>query len=250
MNLNRNSPTGPNEPGASVAEVAEQLNAEATSPAVKFATGRIVAGFAAIIVCLLVLGALAATIRQQGLDGLDAAATPFLHGFASPALDAVMNGVTFIGSDNALAVLFVLALLCLIRLGRPRREWLFLGVALGGSLVLNEAMKLFFQRPRPTLPYAILLPGYSFPSGHSMNSFVFYLSIALLIRVIGGRRAVAIAVVAAVLIALTVGTSRIYLGAHYLTDVIGGYTAGLLWLLIIAAIFEVGPRVRDRWYRT
>ena len=235
------------EPAAVLADAAENLKEEATSPVVKSATRRIVAGFVAILVCLVVLGILAATIRRQGLDGLDTAATPFLHGYASPGLDAFMNGATFVGSDPVLAVLFVATLLVLIRLGRPWREWLFLAVALGGSVILNGTMKLLFQRPRPTLPYAILLPDYSFPSGHSMNSFVFYLSIALLIWVIAGRRAGFIAGVVALVIATTVGISRVYLGYHYATDVIGGFTAGLLWLLIIAAIFEMGPRVRHRW---
>ena len=146
------------EPAAKVAEVAEDIKSDAASPVVKSATRRIVAGFLAILGCLVVLGVLAATIREKGLNDLDATATPFLHGFASPTLDAFMNEATFVGSDNVLAVLFVIALIWLIRLGRPRREWLFLAVALGGSLILNETMKLVFQRPRPTLPYAILLP--------------------------------------------------------------------------------------------
>ena len=221
--------------------------AGAASPVVKSATRRIVAGFVAILLCLIVLGILAATIREHGLNDLDAAATPFLHGLASPPLDAFMNGATFIGSDPVLVALFIAAVLVLIRLGRPWREWLFLTVALGGSVILNGTMKLFFQRPRPTLPYAILLPDYSFPSGHAMNSFVFYLSIALLIWIIVGRGAGLIAGAVALLVAATVGISRVYLGDHYATDVIGGYTAGLLWLLLIAAIFELGPRVRHRW---
>ena len=201
-----------------------------------------------MVVCLLVLAILAATIRRQQLNGLDAAITPFLHSLASPALDTVMQGATFVGSDPVLLVVFALAVVSLVALKRPWRESLFLGVALGGSIALNQAMKLIFERARPQLDWAHIQTDYSFPSGHSMNSLVLYLSVALLIWLIRGRRAGLVAVAGAVILALAIGISRIYLGYHYFTDVVGGFTAGLLWLLIVAGIFEIGPRLRQRWW--
>jgi undecaprenyl-diphosphatase len=231
-----------------VAEAAEHLKAEATSPVVVSATKRIVAGFAAMVACLLVLAILAATIRRQQLNGLDAEITPFLHGLASPALDTVMQGATFLGSDPVLLAVLALAVVCLVALRRPRRESLFLGVALGGSIALNQAMKLIFERARPQLDWAHIQTDYSFPSGHSMNSLVLYLSVALLIWIIRGRQAGLVAVAGAVILALAIGISRIYLGYHYFTDVVGGFTAGLLWLLIVAGIFDIGPRLRQRWW--
>jgi undecaprenyl-diphosphatase len=75
-----------------------------------------------------------------------------------------------------------------------------------------------------------------------MNSLVFYLAIALIIRTVYGQRAGAIAVPLAILIAVCVGLSRIYLGYHYLSDVVGGFAAGLGWLLVVVIAFEAIPR--------
>jgi len=78
------------------------------------------------VVSLVVLGILAAIIRRQQLNGVDAAITPYLHGFASPALDVAMEAATFVGSDPVLLALLGVALATLIFLRRPWREGLFL----------------------------------------------------------------------------------------------------------------------------
>jgi undecaprenyl-diphosphatase len=147
-------------------------------------------------------------------------------------------------------VVFVIASVYLLY-RRYRAEALFLAVAILGSVALNSVLKLFIQRPRPPLPWAHVLPDYSFPSGHSMNSLVFYLAIALIIWARAKPPAGSIAVIAAFVIAISVGFSRIYLGYHYLSDVVGGYAAGLAWLLVVALAFETIPRawVRRPWAR-
>jgi undecaprenyl-diphosphatase len=203
-------------------------------------TMTVVVGFFALLACLLVLGTLAAGIRDQEVFTMDTVATPFLHGLASPALDAVMNGLTLIGSDFVIVPLFIVAVIGLVRV-RRRREALFLAVASVGSLILNATMKVFFQRPRPQLAYAQVLPDYSFPSGHTMNSLVFYVALAIVLWAIFGRRVGAIAVPAAVVLAVFVGISRIYLGYHYFTDVLGALLAGAGWLLVVGAAFRTGP---------
>jgi undecaprenyl-diphosphatase len=111
-------------------------------------------------------------------------------------------------------------------------------------------MKLFFARPRPQLPYAHVLPDYSFPSGHTMNAVIFYGGVALLLWSVYGRRAGLAAVVVATVLAIGVGISRIYLGYHYLTDVVGGILAGLAWLVVVSAAFRARPtwqRWRTAW---
>jgi undecaprenyl-diphosphatase len=102
-------------------------------------------------------------------------------------------------------------------------------------------MKLFFQRPRQQLEWATVLPDYSFPSGHTLNAFVFYIAIALILWSVFGRRVGTTALVIALLLGIGVGISRIYLGYHYLTDVVGGILAGIAWLLILGAAFRARP---------
>jgi undecaprenyl-diphosphatase len=203
----------------------------------------VVGGFVALLVCLVVLGLLAESVREQEVNALDTLATPFLHRLASPALDQLMNAVTFMGSNFAIPPLFAIAVIWLAWLHRPR-EALFLAIASGGSLVLNEMMKLFFQRPRPQLDWAQVLPDYSFPSGHTMNSVVFYVALAVVLWSVRGRRTGLASLAIGIVLSLFVGVSRIYLGYHYLTDVVGGLLAGTAWLLIVAAAFRAGPLSR------
>ena len=91
-----------------------------------------------------------------------------------------------------------------------------------------------------------MLPDYSFPSGHTMNALVFYAALALIAWSIAGRRAGLIALALAALITFGVGVSRIYLGVHYLTDVVGGVLAGLAWLLVAGTALRARPAWR-RW---
>ena len=202
-------------------------------------------GFVIALLAMLLFGFLADRVYTQEAFALDTFANPFLHSIASPPLDAVMNGITSLGSVEIVGAFFLLAVVLLLYYGR-REEALFLAVAIGGSVALNGTMKVIVERPRPALPWAHVLPDYSFPSGHSMNSFVFYVAIALIIWGAYGRRIGAIALAAALLVALAVGLSRIYLGYHYLSDVVGGFAAGLAWLSIVVIAFQVVPRTWAR----
>lgn len=208
------------------------------------ATATVVIGLAGLIASLVVLGSIAVGVRTQEVFALDTWATPFLHGIASPGLDLVMNALTTIGSSLVLAPIFAVAVAVLLWKRRYGAA-LFLSVASGGALVLNGTMKLFFQRPRPQLDYAAVLPDYSFPSGHTMNAVVFYIALALIMWTVLGRRVGLIGLALAIVIAIGVGVSRIYLGYHYLTDVGGGILAGIAWLLVVGVAF----RARPAWWR-
>jgi membrane-associated phospholipid phosphatase len=209
-------------------------------PPIGTATLRVVVGFVGLIASLLVLGSIAEGVRAQEVFALDTWATPFLHGIASPGLDTVMLRLTDIGSSLVIIPIFVVVMALTLWKHRYGAA-LFLGLASGGALILNGAMKVLFERPRPHLAWAAVLPDYSFPSGHTMNAFVFYVALALIAWSVFGRQVGRIAVAVAVVVALGVGVSRIYLGYHYLTDVVGGLVAGTAWLLVVGAAFHARP---------
>lgn len=203
-------------------------------------------GVLAFLVCLVGFGVLAWRVGQPGIPPIDSASTNFLHGFASPTLDALMVAVTGLGSSVVLASAAGLAAV-LLAVPRRRAEAAFVALALVGTLVLNETLKAVFQRPRPGFAWAEVLADFGFPSGHAMNSFVVYVALALVAWRLGGRRVGTIALALAVILAVSIGISRIYLGAHWLTDVVGGYLAGALWLLgLVAAWAGVSQLRRSR----
>jgi len=214
-------------------------------PSLGPATLTVVTGIAGLVATLVVLGSLAQAVRAQEVFALDAWATPFLHGIASPGLDRLMELLTTMGSSQVIVPAF-LVVVALLAWRRRFGAAVFLGLASGGALVVDGTMKLFFQRPRPQLSWAQVLPDYSFPSGHTMNGFVFYVAVALILWSVLGRRAGVVALAAALVLAAGIGMSRIYLGFHYLTDVVGGVLAGTAWLLVAGAAIRARPTWR-RW---
>lgn len=211
----------------------------------RLGVAQLVVGFGIALAAMLAFAVVAVNLTDQEAVALDDFANPFLHSIASPTLDVVMTGITNLGSAPVLGVLLVLVEAVLLY-RRDRAKALFLVAAIGGSVALNGTLKVAIERPRPVLPWAHVLPDFSFPSGHTMNTLVFYLAIALIVWVTYGRRIGSVAVVLALVIAVAVGFSRIYLGYHYLSDVVGGFLAGLAWLLVVAIAFEAIPRTWTR----
>jgi len=115
-----------------------------------------------------------------------------------------------------------------------RRAALLVLIAVGGGLLWASVLKHGFERPRPELvPHGSYVYTSSFPSGHSTMAAATYLTLgALLARVQRRRRVKAFLLGFAVLITLLVGVSRVYLGVHWPTDVLAGWTLGGVWALI------------------
>lgn len=114
------------------------------------------------------------------------------------------------------------------------RAMLFLLLAIVGGLLVSTLLKQGFDRPRPDLvPYESHVYTTSFPSGHSMMSAVTYLTLgAMLARVQPRLRLKAYILILAISLTLTVGMSRVYMGVHWPTDVLAGWTAGSVWALL------------------
>lgn len=195
--------------------------------------------------CVVAFAAVAAGIGLPPVRALDAAATSFLHGFASPRLDAVMESVTTMG-DTLVLLLIALASAVALAVGRRWREVLFLTVAVAGSGELNTLLKHVFARPRPDFVWARVLSEYSLPSGHAENSVALFVGLAIVVWSIAGRRIGMAALVAAGLIAGAIGLSRVYLGVHYLTDVVAGALGGIAWLLAVGGAIGAAVSVRER----
>ncbi len=201
--------------------------------------GLLFVGFVLSALALVMFRLLARDVYEGAATPIDRSASYFLHGYSTPVLDAVMWTATFVGSAG-FVVPFGLMIVGLLLWQGYRREAVFLVVATAGGVLLNQVLKLAFARARPSLPWSPPIDEYSFPSGHSMNSLVFFLGIASVVWVVAGRRWGRWAFLLAVLLVLLTGTSRVYLGFHYFSDVIGGYVAGLFWLVAAATAIEGG----------
>lgn len=176
------------------------------------------------------------TIFQQETELVDRAVIWLVHTFATPDTDKAMIVITALGSGAVYAAFAPLTVGWLLWL-RRRREAVTLAVCLGGAATLNFLLKHLFERTRPDLFKVITAAGYSFPSGHAMVSMCFYGMVAYLICRRFRRLPVQILgySLAAILVTI-IGFSRIYLGVHYPSDVLGGYLAGGTWLAFCVSL--------------
>jgi undecaprenyl-diphosphatase len=110
--------------------------------------------------------------------------------------------------------------------------WLVL-IATAGGLLVGSVLKDAFNRPRPDVDHYSYVVTSSFPSGHSMMSAVVYLTLgSLLTRIVPERGVKIYLILVALFLTLLVGLSRVYMGVHYPTDVLAGWTAGLVWAML------------------
>lgn len=201
-------------------------------------------GLAAAVAALFFFVWLTDEVLEGDTRLFDESVRNFVHGFAGPQLTALMNFFTFLGSTSFLIVLGACALIGFLLAGRRRAACIF-AVTMLGATVLNFSLKLSFRRPRP-LPYfdTPLPDSFSFPSGHALFSFCFYVMTAWLVTVRLEKPLPRIVVWScALLLVIMIGLSRIYLGVHYPSDVVAGYAAALVWLLTVILVHS---RLRKR----
>lgn len=206
--------------------------------------GALAAVGAAVFVALLVT-----VERGTGLASLDPQVTHRVVGLRTPMLNTVAQVVTFFGSELWLAAVTVIAAgILLIRAERFRAAVVI--VSMVASAASTVVIKLVVNRPRPGALVELGAPeaSFSFPSGHTLNSTVCYGSIALMALPLFGSRAARVAIGSAVVVLIIgVGSSRLYLGYHWATDVLAGWTLGLSILAL--AITAATVWMRSSWTR-
>jgi membrane-associated phospholipid phosphatase len=155
-------------------------------------------------------------------------------------LTSIVRVVTWLGSA---AVIIPLGLIVGGWFVRRRHQWrplVLLGAAIAGAVALYDIVKFLVGRPRP--PQSIWIghfPAAAFPSGHATQTVAFYSVLAIILSAGRSPRVKLALCSAAVLVALVVGFSRIYLGAHWLTDVLGGYALGAFWAAVVMSVMLI-----------
>ena len=191
-------------------------------------------GLGTAIATLIFFGWLADEVLEGETRHFDEATRAAIHQLASPTLTIIMRGFSFVGSTIALSIgtIIVVVRFAMKKWGREAK--LFALTMIGAGL-LNITLKLAFKRTRPEPFFNLSLPEtYSFPSGHSLTSAVFFGALAAILtaRIKSKRLGVAIWIVSTLMF-LAIGFSRIYLGVHHTTDVIAGFAAALIWILVV-----------------
>lgn len=188
------------------------------SPNRMFDPGLLTAG-----ICLVLFLLLALANSNETTLPYDEVVRTAIHGWASAGLTAFVRAVSLLGSVAVIVMLSLSAAAALYLSGRGRAA-IFLVLTMATVMALNSVLKLVFHQARPAPYFGDVLDSYSFPSGHAAYSCCFYLTIAGIAATFIGKPLLRSALfgIAAILIG-AVGFSRIYLGLHQPSDVLGGY---------------------------
>ena len=185
--------------------------------------------------------ALSDEMLDGDLDGFDEAVLLALRtpgdpasAIGGPQVEVAMRDLTALGGVTVLT-LISLSVLAYMLLRRQRFSAIFLAVAISGGLILSNLAKSGFSRPRPDLvPHGVEVMTASFPSGHSMMAAVTYLTLAVMLARTAEQIGIRVFYITlASILTLLVGLSRIYLGVHWPSDVLAGWTLGAAWALLV-----------------
>lgn len=191
-------------------------------------------------------------IHHDPLTKFDVTLLEWFHAHATKSGWEIFAAVSSLGSALVITALGVLIGMVLA----VRRSWLILAgwaAAFAGAGVLDTLVKHIIRRPRPAYASAFVHDySFSFPSGHAMGSLIAYGMVAYLLVIFWANRwqtRVAVVSIAGVLI-VAIGVSRLYLGVHYFSDVVGGYAAGVIWLSACITGIEIARRERTESHDT
>jgi len=185
-------------------------------------------------------------IGNDELVGVESPISRYLIDHREAWLTTLMDVITQLGSATVLVpVLLALGLVA----RHARGSWrpaLFLAVTLGGASLASTLIKLLVARPRPTSRALVDALGYAFPSGHSTAAAAGWLAATIVAGSLARSFALRVSLLAvALLIVVLVGVSRVYLGVHAATDVLGGWALGSLWLALVLTATHLLTARRD-----
>jgi membrane-associated phospholipid phosphatase len=182
------------------------------------------------IAAIVVLVAVWLTMLAWGAGPLDRAIYEMLYAGDGSALATVARFFTALGEPTILIGAGIGCALWLWYAGHRHLPWLLIAITMVGRS-LSELQKYWIARLRPELePHLVVVKTSSFPSGHATSSMIFYLTVAIVLT--QGTRWQWPAVGGAILLSLLIGISRVMLGVHWPSDVIGGWAFGMLWVLL------------------
>jgi membrane-associated phospholipid phosphatase len=192
-------------------------------------------------------GLLQDIVEQESIVLFDARFSSLIASLRDPILTQFFYAMTFIGQGPT-AVVMVSILLIVLFLYKKRIYIPGLLISVIGSETMDSLIKLYVHRPRPTGPIPLFTEtSFSFPSGHATIAVALYgFLIYIFYRVSSKRRERIGAAIIGGFVILGIGASRIYLGVHFFSDVMGGYLLGFLWLLIGIGLIEWLERNRNK----
>lgn len=181
------------------------------------------------------------TVGSAGIRHFDSVVRNVVYDHASPPLTWLMRQATQMGSTPVVTIVSMVGVLCFFLLRRVR-PGVLLAVGIGVAIFLNTFLKDVFHRQRPEPFFGTILPSsFSYPSGHALFSVCCYGMLAVLVAVrLTSRPAKVAVLLAGGIMVAAIGFSRVYLGVHYPSDVVGGWAFALAWTCALLLFDDKG----------
>jgi undecaprenyl-diphosphatase len=181
------------------------------------------------ILSLLVFIVFFLLFSSGAILGLDSSVNGSLEAIRSPILNWIMIAITYIMEESVVIILSIILIGILFFMKKIKAIWMYI-FSMGLGLVSESLIKTLVHRPRP-LNILVHETSFSFPSGHAMFSVIFFLFLLYIFRKdIKNKFLGGLFIFGNIFLILAIGFSRIYLGAHWISDVISGFALGLFWI--------------------
>lgn len=211
------------------------LKQKILAPFHTYTTTQLIIGFILFWTPVILFAKVAGEVVENQPIGFDSMILSWIHSLASPVLDGIFFFFTTIGNVQVLLPITAIIIAYLLYKKR-RRDALIIIAGVGGAAAANFILKLLFHRDRPTFWHSLVTEtGYSFPSGHAMLSSALVLC---LIAIVWNTRWRLTAIIAGSFVVLMIGLSRLYMGVHYPTDIIAGWSVSFVWVAIVVIIVK------------
>ncbi len=187
-------------------------------------------------------------ISRKDLAGVDGQVYRFFLDHRAPYLTTASRMMEYLGGTAVLTVVTMGGATIVWLRTRKARDLFVPALAIAGSTILVEVVKLVVSRPRPPAAEMLVdVAGFAFPSGQSTRVAACFLALAFTVSgTLSSWRAKVVTMTVAVTVVLLVGVSRLTLGVHWLTDVLGGWALGTLWFAAVVVVSQVAGSLQDR----
>ncbi|MCL7745647.1 phosphatase PAP2 family protein [Halalkalibacter alkaliphilus] len=170
---------------------------------------------------------------------IDVKVITYVRTLEHPIVTKGMKALSFVGNTWPVIIISILLLLLIYKLYRKRDEVILFIIVSLGSTGMNQLFKYSFKRERPLFEQLVMESGYSYPSGHSMAAFTLYGIVTFLFwRHIKSALGRTLLVTFCTVMILAIGTSRVYLGVHFPSDVVGAYLLSGFWLFLTIWVYQ------------
>lgn len=182
----------------------------------------------ALISMMIFINIVHSYIKGKGNFDIDISAINYVQAVENNNLSRIFKGITYIGDPHTVVIITVI-ITVILYLKKMKRESAFFCLNILGVAALNELLKGVFRRDRPSMRI-IEASGYSFPSGHSMTFLAFAIIFSYLILIYSENKFRAYFIsLCLIVLAISIGFSRVYLRVHYLSDVLAGWSVAMFW---------------------